>query len=146
MGIELTGAARTRLTDAIKAAERGHRGEIVVHVEQRCFDPLKRAARLFHQLGVDRTKEGTGVLLYLATEQRRAAVWAGPGITAGDELSTWRPVFAALGAHRGDDLAGLCAAVTALGRVLTVHAAGEDIHGNELADGSGQAPDRPGAR
>lgn len=135
MGIELTAANRSRLTDAIKAAERGHRGEIVVHVEHRCFDPLKRAARLFHQLGVDRTKEGTGVLLYIASEQRRAAVWAGPGIQEGDALSTWRPVFAALEAHRDDHLAGLCAAVTALGKILTVHAAGEDTHGNELSDG-----------
>jgi uncharacterized membrane protein len=135
MGIELTAANRTRLTDAIKAAERGHRGEIVVHVEVRCFDALKRAAKLFHQLGVDKTKEGTGVLLYIASEQRRAAVWAGPGITDGAELSTWRPVFAALEAHRDDGIAGLCAAVTALGKILTVHATGEDKHGNELSDG-----------
>lgn len=133
--MELTAPDRTRLTAAIRDAEQGHRGEIVVHVEIRCFDALKRAAKLFHQLGVDRTKEGTGVLLYVASETRRAAVWAGPGIEDGAELSTWRPVFAALEAHRDDGIAGLCAAITALGKILRTHAAGADKHGNELADG-----------
>jgi uncharacterized membrane protein len=133
--INLSAADRTRITDAIKAAEQGHRGEIVIHVEVRCFDALKRAAKLFQQLGVDKTKEGTGVLLYVASETRKAAVWAGAGIKDGDSLGTWRPVFAALEAHRDDGVEGLCAAIKALGRILTVHAAGSDTHGNELGDG-----------
>ena len=135
MGIVLTAADRTRITSAIKEAEKGHRGEIVVHVEVRCFDALKRAAKLFHQLGVDKTKEGTGVLFYVATETRRAAVWAGPGIEDGDVLATWRPVFSALEAHKNDELAGIVAAIGALGKILETHAAGEDKHGNELGDG-----------
>lgn len=135
MGIVLTSADRTLITSAIKRAEQGHRGEIVVHVEVRCFDALKRAAKLFHQLGIDKTKEGTGVLLYVATETRRAAVWAGPGVKDGDVLATWRPVFAALEAHKNDELAGVIAAVDALGKILHTHAAGEDKHGNELGDG-----------
>lgn len=134
MGLVLTSADRARITSAIQAAERGHRGEIVVHVEVRCFDALKRAAKLFHRLGVDRTAEGTGVLLYIATETRRAAVWAGHGVEAGGELSTWRPVFSALEADRHDELAGILAAIGALGEVLKLRAAGEDKHGNELGD------------
>lgn len=135
MGIVLTTVDRTRITSAIRSAEQGHRGEIVVHVEVRCFDALKRAAKLFRQLGVDKTKEGTGVLLYVATETRRAAVWAGPGVKDGDELATWRPVFAALEAHKNDELSGLIAAIGALGEILKTHAAGDDRHGNELGDG-----------
>jgi uncharacterized membrane protein len=135
MGIVLTSADRTRITSAIKVAEQGHRGEIVVHVEVRCFDALKRAAKLFHELGVDKTKEGTGVLLYVATETRRAAVWAGPGVKDGDVLTTWRPVFSALEAHKNDELAGVIAAVGALGEILKRQAAGEDTHGNELGHG-----------
>ena len=130
---------RKRISEAIKAAEQGHRGEIVVHVEPRCFgNPLKRAAKLFVELGVDKTREHTGVLLYLATATRRAAVWAGSGVKDGDDLATWRPVFAALEAGRETTggVAAIVRAIEALGKVLATHAAGIDKHGNELADGA----------
>lgn len=135
----LTPADRTRISEAIKAAEVGHRGEIVVHVEPRSFgDPLKRAAKLFAKLGVDRTVESTGVLLYLATANRAAAVWAGTGIRGGADHATWKPVFDALAAGKGatDPTATICAAIAALGRVLAERAAGPDRHGNELGDGA----------
>ena len=128
-------ADRDKIAAAVKAAEAGHRGEIVVHVEWRCFsDPLKRAAALWQRLGVDGTKEDTGVLLYVATSNRRAAVWAGKGVRDGDQVATWKPVFDALGAT-SDTVAGICDAVAAVGRILATHCTGEDTHGNELADG-----------
>lgn len=130
---KLSAADRTRISEAIAAAETGHRGEIVVHVELRCLDALKRAARLYGTLGVGRTKDHTGVLLYVASANRRAAVWAGTGVTEGDKLATWKPVFAAL---EGKPLVdGVCAAVAAIGKVLATHAGGADTHGNELPDG-----------
>ncbi len=134
----LTPADRTRISEAIKAAEVGHRGEIVVHVEPRSFgDPLKRAAKLFGKLGVDKTAEHTGVLLYLATANRAAAVWAGTGIDGGGDAATWKPVFDALAAGAAaDQTAKICAAIAALGRVLAVRCAGPDRHGNELGDGA----------
>ena len=137
MATSLNASDRTRITAAIRAAERGHRGEIVVHVEARCMrDPLRRAARLFSKLGVDRTREHTGVLLYLATASRRAAVWADSGVIGGDRSETWRAVFAALDAGRisSDPVAGICNAIEAIGAVLGSVAAGPDHHGNELRD------------
>ena len=131
----LSAGDRTRITEAIRNAEQGHRGEIVVHIEPRSWgDPLKRAAKLYRKLGVDRTREGTGVLLYLATTTRGVAVWAGPGITGGDDPETWKSVFAAL--KHGDPITGICDAIAAAGQVLAKHAAGPDTHGNELADGA----------
>lgn len=133
--VVLTPADRRRIADAIRAAEAGHRGEIVVHVEPRSFgDPLRRAAKLFTRLGVDRTTGGTGVLLYLATAQRRAAVWAGEGIPEGDRVATWKPVFDALAAGGAEVTATICDAIVALGKILAVRAAGPDVHGNELSD------------
>jgi uncharacterized membrane protein len=127
---------RKRISDAIRAAEAGHRGEIVVHIEPRVFgDPLKRAAKLFADKGVDRTKDHTGVLLYVATATRTAAVWAGTGVKGGGDLETWKPVFDALGAA-GDPTTKICAAIAALGTVLTERCAGADVHGNELGDGA----------
>lgn len=98
-------------------------------------DPLKRAAKLFAKKGVDRTKDHTGVLLYFATTTRLAAVWAGTGVKDGDDLATWKPVFDALHADASDLTARICAAVAALGTVLTERCAGADVHGDELGDG-----------
>jgi uncharacterized membrane protein len=136
--IVLTPADRKRIATAIKAAEVGHRGEIIVHLEPRSFgDPLRRAAKLFGKLGADKTAEATGVLLYLATANRAAAVWAGAGIAGGADLATWKPVFEALSAGRAgtDPTAMICDAIAALGRILMERAAGPDVHGNELGDG-----------
>ena len=133
--IVLTEANRKRISAAIKAAEAGHRGEIVVHLEPRLWGkPLERAAKLFTQLGVHNTKDDTGVLLYVATASRAAAVWAGKGIRGGADSATWKPVFAALGAA-SDPTAAICDAIAALGKVLATHASGPDVHGNEIGDG-----------
>ena len=101
-------------------------------------DPLRRAARLFTKLGVERTKDGTGVLLYVATVSRRAAIWAGSGIQGGNDLATWREVFLALetGRKSNDLIGAICDAIAAIGRILAIRAAGNDKHGNELGDGA----------
>lgn len=133
--IVLGEADKKRVTDAIRAAEHGHRGEIVVHLEPRSWgDPLKRAAKLFKKLGVDKTRDGTGILIYVATSTRGAAVWAGDGVRDGDAVETWKPVFTALA--NPDRIAGLCNAIAAAGVVLAEHAKGHDTHGNELGDGA----------
>jgi uncharacterized membrane protein len=134
--LALSSADRQRISDAIRAAEAGHRGEIVVHIEPRVFgDPLRRAAKLFADKGVDRTKDHTGVLLYVATATRAAAVWAGTGVKDGDDLATWKPVFDALHADSPDLTARICAGIAALGEVLAERCAGTDVHGDELGDG-----------
>ena len=134
--MKLTADDRARLARAIKDAEAGHRGEIVVHLEPRVFgNPLKRAAKLFVEKGADKTKEGTGALLYIATASKIAAVWAGKGVKGGDQQVTWRPVFAALKASPVLSVDAVVAAIAALGKVLAEACPGADVHGNELGDG-----------
>lgn len=134
--MKLTADDRARLARAIKDAEAGHRGEIVVHIEPRVFgNPLKRAAKLFAEKGVDKTKEHTGALLYIATESKTAAVWAGKGVTGGGDQVTWKPVFEALKSSPVLTVAVVERAIAALGTVLSVCCAGADVHGNELDDG-----------
>ena len=133
--IALSVGDRTRIAEAIKKAEHGHRGEIVVHVEPSCLgDPLKRAAKLFAKLGVDRTADGTGVLLYVAATPARAAIWAGRGISEGDRIATWKRVFEAIGASHDDPATGILRAIEELGAVLREHVPGPDVHGDELAN------------
>lgn len=121
---------------AIADAERGHRGEIRVHIEGRYpgDGPLGRAAALFAELGMERTKDGTGVLLYVAELDRKAAVFAGPGVYGAREPGFWREVTAtvAAGYHEGRRIAGLTRALSMIGEILGEAAPGDDAAGDEL--------------
>ncbi|HRE91427.1 MAG TPA: TPM domain-containing protein [Myxococcota bacterium] len=134
----LTRAQAHKVKAAIGAAERGHRGEIQVFLEGRFpgDGPLSRARQLFFELGLDRTREGTGVLLYAAIDDRRSAIWAGPGLYAATAPDFWLEVtrLMAQGFGSGDVAGGLERALAAIGRLLTEVAPGEDTHGNELRD------------
>ena len=71
-----------RIIGAIKSAERLTSGEIKVHVEGKCpgGDPLKRAQELFPKLGLTRTRERNGVLIYVATRDRRFSILGDTGV------------------------------------------------------------------
>jgi uncharacterized membrane protein len=125
------------LNTAIGEAERGNRGEVVVHLERRCKGPpLERAAALFVELGLDATRDGTGVLLYAAVQDRVTAVHAGPGIHGAAAPDFWKKVAdqVAAGFGKGDPAGGLVEALGALGELLRAHAPGEDTAGNEIAN------------
>ncbi len=80
-----------RILDAIRSAERLTSGEIKVHVEGRCPVPElpKRAQELFGKLGLTRTKERNGVLLYVATRERRFYIMGDVGIGEDFESTFW---------------------------------------------------------
>lgn len=134
----LTRAQRRRLVESIARAERGHRGEIQVYIEDRYSGdgPVARARELFEELGLDETAGGTGVLLYIAAHDRRAAVWAGPGVYGAEEPGFWMKVIdeVAGGFRRGAPADGIDKALASIGQLLTTAAPGEDVAGNELPD------------
>jgi uncharacterized membrane protein len=66
---------------AVELAEKATSGEIRVCIEKACAaDPLDRAAGYFRKLGMDRTKLRNGVLIYLATDDRKFAIIGDAGI------------------------------------------------------------------
>src|ERR1700760_3386607 len=66
---------------AVEAAERQTSGEIRVCVEKNCSeDVLDRAAKYFHKLDMHKTKLRNGVLIYLATVDRKFAIIGDAGI------------------------------------------------------------------
>ncbi len=143
----LSPGAAEAVVAAIADAERGHRGEIRVHVEARCRgDALARAAELFDALGMRGTAGATGVLLYVALASRKVAVFADEGVHAAAEDGFWDGVAAAVagGFGRGEPVAGLTQAVARIGEVLKDHAPGEDEAGDELPNAlSGDAAGAP---
>ena len=134
----LNASEEQRLVEAIRRAEKGHRGEVLVHVERRCEggQALARAARLFDSLGMRRTAADTGVLLYVAVEDRQTAVFAGRGVHGAAQPEFWKSVVdtVADGFKRQDAMGGLEAAVERIGSLLLTVVPGEDVAGNELPD------------
>lgn len=70
-----------RIQRAVEAAERNTSGEIRVCVEKTCSEEaLDRAAKYFGQLDMHKTKLRNGVLIYVATVDRKFAIIGDSGI------------------------------------------------------------------
>lgn len=71
------------IKSAVSLAESQTSGEIRVYVESYCKeDVLDRAAWHFMQMGMQATKDRTGVLIYIAVKSRKLAVIGDCGINA----------------------------------------------------------------
>ena len=89
-----------QIVEAINTAEQKTSGEIRIHLEHHCEgDALDRADQVFHNLGMDETKLQNGVLIYVATEDHKAAVYAGKGIHREVEEGFWDDVLQILISH-----------------------------------------------
>lgn len=118
----LTESQEQQIIKAIEQAERKTSGEIRVHIEHHCkAEPLERAAYIFHELGMDQTKLQNGVLIYVASEDHKAAVYAGKGIYNQVEKHFWNDVLAILINHfkKGEHEQGIEDAVRKAGDKLT---------------------------
>ena len=69
------------ISNAVESAERFTSGEIRICVEKTCSEPvLDRAANYFKKLGMDKTAQRNGVLIYIATEDHQFAIIGDAGI------------------------------------------------------------------
>ncbi|MDR8393552.1 TPM domain-containing protein [Aliifodinibius sp. S!AR15-10] len=117
----LTDEQEQHIIEAIAAAENWTSGEIRVHIESTCdAEPLVRAARVFHELGMDETELQNGVLIYIAADDHKVAVYAGKGIHKEVEDGFWDGVLNLLLDHfRKDEFEqGIANAVTRVGSKL----------------------------
>ena len=79
-----------QIRDAIAKAEKTTSGEIRICVEKTCKDDvLDRAAKYFYQLDMDKTKLRNGVLIYLATVDRKFAIIGDAGINKMVPVDFW---------------------------------------------------------
>lgn len=117
----LTEEQEQQVIEAIQKVEKQTSGEIRVHIEETCGKgPLERAARIFHELGMDQTELKNGVLIYVASEDHKAAVYAGKGIHKQVEEGFWDDVLKILIEHfkEGEFEEGIVAAVRKVGPKL----------------------------
>jgi uncharacterized membrane protein len=75
---------------AIGEAEHATSGEIRVHIETSCkADVLDEAAWLFRKVGMHKTADRNGVLIYLALKDRKFAIIGDTGINSVVPLGFW---------------------------------------------------------
>ena len=109
------------IVESVEAAERFTSGEIRVCVEKTCSEAvLDRAANYFHKLGMNKTAQRNGVLIYISTEDRQFAIIGDVGINKRVPRDFWNSTKEAmLERFKANDMAGgICAGIKLAGEQL----------------------------
>ena len=118
-------AGRTRVVEAIGAAEARSHGEVRVHVEDRCpgGDPVARGRLVFEKLGMTATRRRNGVLIYVAARDRCFAVLGDSGLHEKVGEAFWSELAASMGQRfgAGDFAEGLVETIGRAGDALAAH-------------------------
>ena len=136
----LSDADLEAIAAAVAVAERETSGEIRVHLERRLprgsTDTLARAAEVFTTLGMQRTAERNGVLIYLAVDDHRLAIIGDAGVHAHVGDAYWQRVRDAMveRLRRGEARDAVLHAVTDSGLVLRRLFPRRPDDQNELSD------------
>jgi uncharacterized membrane protein len=113
-----------RIVRAIQEAESRTRAEIRVHVAEDAVEDAQAAgARAFEALGMTRTAERNGVLLFVAPASRRFAVLGDSGIHERCGEAFWSAVAAAMAGEfrAGRFTEGILAGIAEVARELASH-------------------------
>ncbi len=126
-----------QIVTAIQEAESKSSGEIRVFVSRRKIDdPLAAAQQAFIRLGLQRTRERNGVLIFVAPRTHKFAVIGDAGIHShcGDEF--WRAVSEAMSDRfiKGEFTQGILHAIRTAGDLLAQHFPHQPDDRNELPD------------
>ena len=128
---------RAELKAAIGIAEKRTSGEIRLLIEDHSEDgPLDRAAFLFLQLGMDKTEQRNGVLIYVAYVDKKFSILGDSGIheKVGDDFWDEIKIKMLQQFRDGNLVAALLEAIHASGEALSVHFPYTKGDKNELSD------------
>jgi uncharacterized membrane protein len=123
------------ISNAVESAERYTSGEIRICVEKTCSEPvLDRAANYFKKLGMDKTAQRNGVLIYIATEDHQFAIIGDAGINKLVPHDFWDSTKDTMLAYfkEGDLTAGIIAGIKMAGDQLKTYFPYLDGDFNEL--------------
>jgi len=113
-----------RVKEAIRKAERMTSGEICVSVSPLFWGDVEKAAwKAFARVGMTRTRERNGVLIFVVPARRRFAVLGDAGIHSKVGQEFWDSVAAHLSEHfqHGEFTEGLVDAIQEIGEQLAAH-------------------------
>lgn len=128
---------KVRVRAAIRDAEMATSGEIRVHLEDLCpEDVLDHAAFVFEELGMHRTRDRNGVIIYVSVIDHKVAVIGDAGINAIVPEGFWTDVIGVLRLHfaAGRQADGLCEAAGMIGQKLKARFPRKSDDSNELSD------------
>jgi uncharacterized membrane protein len=125
------------IAGAVREAEGRTSAEIRVHLDHRCKgDALEKAVAVFERLGMHKTADRNGVLIYVAITDRKLAVIGDQGIHERVGEDYWRRVVTVVTEHfrnaRPRD--GFLHAVGEVGEMLARHFPRRPEDRNELSD------------
>lgn len=143
-----TSEQQEAIVNAIREAEHATSGEIRVHIETSCkADVLDEAAWLFRKVGMHKTADRNGVLIYLALKERKFAIIGDTGINAVVPLGFWDKIRDHMTHRFSESLftEGLTEGIIMAGEQLKEHFpySGNDI--NEIVDTISFDNNEPGA-
>lgn len=133
----LTDEEREQVKAAVQRAEKRTSGEIRVHLEDHIEeDVLDHAAFVFEELGMHRTRDHNGVLIYVCVADRKAAVIGDQGINDRVPPRFWNDVLGVLQLHfaAGRRAEGLCEAVAMVGEKLVAFHPYQSDDSDELSN------------
>ncbi len=126
-----------RIRKAIQEAENRSSGEIRVCIEKKCSeDVLNRAAKYFYQLNMHKTKLRHGILIYVATVDRKFAIIGDAGINSVVPANFWDSTKEDMLQHfkYGDIIEGIVTGLKIAGEQLQKYFPPTQDNINELPD------------
>jgi len=128
---------KEEIQKAILNAEMDTSGEIRVHIETNCEgEVLDRTAYLFKKIGMQKTEQRNGVLIYLAVQSRKFAIIGDKGINAVVPENFWDNIKEKMTSYfeKEEFVLGLAEGIEQTGKQLKKHFPRHLNDINELSD------------
>jgi uncharacterized membrane protein len=128
---------KNTIVDAITSAELNTSGEIRVHIDKKCkIDPVDKAIEVFEKLGMQNTEQRNGVLIFLATDNKKLAIVGDKGINNVIEENFWDNIKNEMITHfkNGEFALGLSSGIIKSGEQLKTHFPYKSDDTNELTN------------
>jgi uncharacterized membrane protein len=125
------------IIDAIQEAEKVTSGEIRVHLERKLQGSvMETATQVFAKLGMQKTEQRNGVLIFLAPRQKSFAIIGDKGINEKVPDGFWDDVRDVMQKQfrEGQFVEGICDGVQLIGKKLVEHFPYQKNDKNELSD------------
>jgi len=128
---------RDQIVMAIREAEKKTSGEIRVFISRKSIkDPLKAAQGHFVDMGMEKTRERTGVLIFVAPRTHKFAVIGDVGVQTRCGDAFWTELAQEMTGHfkKSDFTSGIVHGVHRAGELLAQHFPRKAVDKNELPD------------
>ncbi|HMU44353.1 MAG TPA: TPM domain-containing protein [Ignavibacteriaceae bacterium] len=118
-----------RITNKIQTIEKVTSGEICVTIkEKKKFSERKKsisqlAETQFYKLGINHTRDHTGIIIFLLLEEKQFHILADEGINSKVNADTWEKIKDQMLAHflAGNFCEGILLGLDEIGRILSEH-------------------------